>query len=128
MLNSLIGLEYKWGAHPNDDSGFTDCFALSMEVRRRLGLHDFYPEFQWVYDEYEEEKVAGSQILKWVWEKGERIKQPRKGAIFRAPSFTGGIALACVVDDDSAIMIGPGKRVIAMPFAKVVKGQFHWAK
>ena len=64
MLNSLIGLEYKWGAHPNDGSGFTDCFALSMEVRRRLGLHDFYPEFQWVYDEYEEEKVGWLANLK----------------------------------------------------------------
>jgi hypothetical protein len=43
MLNSLIGLEYKWGAHPNDGSGFTDCFALSMEVRRQTGLARFLP-------------------------------------------------------------------------------------
>jgi hypothetical protein len=128
MLNDLIGLQYKWGAHPMDGSGFTDCFALSMEVRRMLGLHDFYPEFKWVYDLYEEEEVGGLQVLKWIWAKSERIKQPRAGALFRASSFSGSIALATVVSDDRAIMIGPGKRVIALPFANVVKGKFHWAK
>jgi hypothetical protein len=128
MLNSLIGLEYKWGAHPNDGSGFTDCFALSMEVRRRLGLHDFYPEFQWVYSNYEEESVSGRQILQWMWQRTERTSVPIVGSLFRAPSPHGGIALATVVDDDRAIMIGPGKRVIAMPFAKVIKRHFHWAK
>jgi hypothetical protein len=128
MLNSLIGLEYKWGAHPNDGSGFTDCFALSMEVRCRLGLHDFYPEFQWVYSNYEEESVSGRQILQWMWQRTERTSVPIVGSLFCAPSPHGGIALATVVDDDRAIMIGPGKRVIAMPFAKVIKRHFHWAK
>lgn len=128
MLNSLIGLEYKWGAHPNDGSGFTDCFALSMEVRRRLNLYDFYPEFEWVYHQYETEGVNGQQILRWIWQRTERSSVPIIGALFRAPSSHGAIALATVIDDDRAIMIGPGKRVIAMPFAKVVKGNFHWAK
>ena len=128
MLNDLIGLKYKWGRHPKDGTGFTDCFALSMEVRRILGFHDFYPEFKWVYDQYEEEGVSGVQILKWLWARGERIKQPRPGALFRAPSMNGAIALATVVNDDRAIIIGPGKTVIAMPFASVVKGKFHWAK
>ena len=127
-FNDLIGLQYKWGAHPADGSGFTDCFALSMEARRRLGLHDFFPEFQWVYEAYEDEGVGGRQILQWIWQRAERTKEARIGAVFRTKGCNGaGIALATVIDNETALLIGPGKRVIALPFATVAKGNFYWA-
>lgn len=127
FVGDLLGLEYQWGAHPSQGNGFTDCFALSMEIRRRAGLHDFYPDFQWVYDEYETEGVGGKQILRWIWEKGKKIKEPRLGAVFRGPSYGQAIALAAVVSSQEAIMIGPSKRVIMAPLAKVTKGHFYWA-
>lgn len=126
--NDLIGLEYKWGAHPLDGAGCTDCFALTMEIRRRMGLHDFYPDFRWMYDAYDAEKVPGQQILKWIWANGVRIKEPKVGAIFRGPSFSNAIALAGIVSPNEALMIGPKGKVIVVPFAKVAKGLFYWAE
>jgi len=127
-FNDLIGLQYKWGAHPLDNNGFTDCFALVMEVRRRLGLRDFYPDFKWVYEAYGHEGVRGRQILRWFWDYGQRINSAREGAIFRTMGANAtGLALAVVIDSDSALLIGPSGRVIALPFAKVAGGRFYWA-
>lgn len=127
-FNDLIGLEYKWGAHPVDGSGFTDCFALVMEVRKRLGLHDFYQDYSWVYEAYDCEAVSGRQILKWMWQKGQRSDTARPGALFRSPGAAQGIALAVVINSEYALMIGPAKKVIAVPFATVAKGKFYWAE
>lgn len=127
-FNDLIGLEYKWGAHPADGSGFTDCFALTMEARRRLGLYDFYQDYSWVYGAYDNEGVGGKQILKWIWEKGQRCNTPRPGALFRSPGAAQGIALAAVINDELSLMIGPAKKVIVVPFATVAKGKFYWAE
>ena len=128
VFNDLIGLEYKWGAHPLDNNGFTDCFALVMEARRRMGLRDFYPDFKWVYDAYGHEGVKGRQILRWFWDYGQRINSAREGAIFRTMGANAtGLALAAVIDSDSALLIGPSGRVIALPFAKVACGRFYWA-
>jgi hypothetical protein len=127
-FNDLIGLQYKWGAHPSDKSGFTDCFALSMEARRRMGLHDFFPEFQWVYKEYDDEGVGGRQILRWIWERAQRTTEACNGAVFRTKGRDGGgIALATVINEQDALLIGPSKRVIVLPFATVTKGKFYWA-
>jgi hypothetical protein len=128
VFNDLIGLEYRWGARPSDGSGFTDCFALVMEVRRRFGLHDFYPDFQWVYEAYGHEGVGGRQILRWFWDHGQRINDAREGAIFRTMGANAtGLALAAVIDSENALLIGPSQRVIALPFAKVASGRFYWA-
>ena len=124
MFNDLIGMPYRWGACPSDGSGFTDCFGLSMEVRKRLGLHDFRPEFAFIY---EQEAVSVKQILKWLWERGEKLKEPRNGAVFCNGGRETGIALATVCDNDRAILLGPSKRVIMAPLATVARGKFYWA-
>jgi hypothetical protein len=125
-FNDLIGLEYQWGAKPSDGAGFTDCFGLTMEARQRLGLHSFYPEFAWMYEQYDEQTISGKRIIKWLWEKGTRIKQPKEGAIFRVASDRS-IALAVVIPGSQALFIGPSKRVISAPLAKVARGKYFWA-
>jgi hypothetical protein len=127
-FNDLIGLEYKWGARPSDGSGFTDCFGLTMEIRKRLGLYDFYSDYCWMYEAHEDEGVSGKQILKWIWERGQRSKLARPGAIFRSPSALQGIALAAVINEEHSLMIGPSRKVIVVPFATVAKGKFYWAE
>lgn len=125
-FHDLIGLEYQWGAKPSDRSGFTDCFGLTMEVRSRLGLHSFYPDFAWMYEQYNEQTISGKQIMKWLWEKGQRISKPQAGAIFRIRAERS-IALAAVTPGDNALFIGPNKRVICVPLAKVARGRYFWA-
>jgi hypothetical protein len=125
-FHDLIGLEYQWGAKPSDGSGFTDCFGLTMEARQRLGLHSFYPEFQWLYDQYDEQTISGKQIIQWLWDKGRRINQPRAGAIFRIRAERS-IALAVVIPGDDALFIGPGRRVVSAALAKVARGKYFWA-
>lgn len=128
MFNNLIGLQYKWGSHPLHNSGFTDCFALSMEIRRRLGLHDFYADYQWVYENYEEGQVSARQILQWVWKHTERTDKARAGAIFKVFGLGySRIALATVIDDENALLISSSRGVVAVPFAKVAKRKFYWA-
>jgi hypothetical protein len=127
LFNDLLGLQYQWGAHPSDGSGLTDCFALSMEIRRRLGLHDFYAEFQWVYKEYGHEGVSAKQIIQWMRERSKIITEPRNGALFRHCSPGRNVALATVIDDFYAILLGPSQRVIVAPLATVAKGKFYWA-
>jgi hypothetical protein len=126
-FNDLIGLQYQWGARPRDRSGFTDCFALSMEARKRMGLRDYSPVFQWVYDQFAPEKVGGRQIIRWLWQYSEKTKICRNGAMFYISSGNSGIALATVVHDYSALFIGPSKRVIVAPLATVTRGKFFWA-
>jgi hypothetical protein len=127
MFNDLIGLEYRWGCRPGDNSGFTDCFGLTMEIRSRLGLYDFYPDFEWVYEKHKEETIAARQILKWLWARGERIQDARAGAVFRNASQKGHVALAAVIDPSSAMFLGSDQRVICAPLATVARGKFFWA-
>lgn len=126
MFSDLIGLEYQWGAKPSDNSGFTDCFGLTMEARSRLGLHDFRSDFAWLYEQYDEQTISARQIVKWLWEKGQRIDKPKEGAIFRIRSERS-IALAVVLPGDNALFIGPSQRVICAPLAKVARGKYFWA-
>lgn len=99
-----------------------------MEARERMGLHSFYSKFQWMYEAYPSEGVGARQIVQWLWEEGQRIKEPRDGAIFRCPSIGPSVALSVVVPGDNALLIGPGKRVISVPLATVARGKFFWAE
>jgi hypothetical protein len=99
-----------------------------MEIRKRLGLHDFRKDFSWIYDSYNEHSLTAKQILRWVWKHGERTTIARPGALFVTKGASGtGLALVTVTDDSLALLIGPSGRVIALPFAKVAKGKFYWA-
>ena len=63
-MNDLIGLQYRWGARPSDGTNETDCFQLSCEVRRRLGLADVSSEFEWVYEEYTAETLSRMRLIR----------------------------------------------------------------
>ena len=45
-MNDLIGLQYQWGARFADGKGYTDCFQLVCEIRKRLGLSDYSGKFE----------------------------------------------------------------------------------
>lgn len=128
MFNDLIGLPYKWGAFPGDGSGFTDCFGLSMTIRARLGLHDFRLDYAWLYEHYDETTLSGRQIVKWLWERGEKIPFARPGAVFMNHGGASGVALATVIDPSIAMLIGHSGRAIMAPLATVARGRFYWAE
>jgi hypothetical protein len=67
MFNDLIGLRYGWHCRPNDGTGKTDCFQLVCEARRRLGMSDYAPRFEWVYSVYDEFSLPPRQILRWLF-------------------------------------------------------------
>lgn len=127
-FNDLVGLQHQWAKRPADGSGFTDCFALCMEVRRRLGLHDFMEEFGWVYEQCQPEEISNRQIVKWLWKNAKQITEPRPGAVFYLPSPNGSLAMAVITDNQNCLLLGPGKKVISLPFAKVAKGKYYWAE
>lgn len=127
-FNDLIGLRHQWAKRPGDGSGYTDCFALCMEVRKRLGLHDFMEEFGWVYEECQPEEISNKQIVRWLWRNAQRITEPRPGAVFYLPSPGHLLAMAVIVDSENCLFLGPGKSVISLPFAKVAKGKYYWAE
>lgn len=81
MFNDLLGLRYRYGASPEDGSGFTDCFQLVCTVRRRLGLSDWAPRFAWVYEQFPE-GVTYRQLFRWVLENGDEYFLPKPGNVF----------------------------------------------
>lgn len=127
-VNDLIGLRHQWAKRPGDGSGCTDCFALCMEVRQRLGLKSFMADYEWVYQYYQPGEISNRQIISWIWRNSEKIKEPRPGAVFYVPSGGKLLALAVVVDGKDCLFLSPGKQVVRMPFATVAKGKFYWAE
>lgn len=125
--NDLIGLQYKFGTSPEDGSGFTDCFSLCMEVRKRLGLKLLRRDFQWVYDEYSETTLTTKQILKWFTTYGEIITSPRPGAIFGIPHGAMMFPMAVVASEGDCLFISPGKMVVAAPLSLMAPSKFFWA-
>jgi hypothetical protein len=111
MWPDLIGLQYRWGASPEDGSGYTDCFHLACTVRRRLGLSDYAPHYAWVYEQYTEATLPAKQVLRWVLQHGHRCP-PRTGATIVLPTRLGGLAThtGCGI-----IWLGPGQNVIHTP-------------
>lgn len=126
-FNDLIGLQYDWHSEPADTNGHTNCFALCMEVRKRLGLNDFINQYRHLYKDTEENEIGLRQILRLIRLHGKRIFEARPGAVFYSQSVNGQIAMAVVVDETNALMLAPGGRVICLPFAKVAKGYYYWA-
>lgn len=129
MINysDLIGLKHKYAASPRDGEGYTDCWLLCMEVRRRLGLQKLEDAFPWVYRDYKEEELTIFRILRWLLKLGERITEPRPGAIFYLPGNKSLLAMAVVADDGNCLFLGPSKMVVAAPVSMVRPKYFFWA-
>jgi hypothetical protein len=125
--SDLIGLKHKYAASPEDGEGYTDCWLLCMEVRRRLGLNHTKENFPWVYENYAEEELTIRRILRWLLTHGEVLKDPRPGAVFYLPGAKSLLAMAVVADDGNCLFLGPSKMVIAAPVSMVMPKKFFWA-
>jgi hypothetical protein len=111
-MNDLIGLEYAWGHRPGDGTGKTDCFQLSCEVRKLLGMFSFANTYQWVYDQYTEDSLPNRQLMRFLLESGKRIEVPTVGAM---ALFSGEKAALGTVTDYGIVFIAPGGRVVHAP-------------
>lgn len=125
--NDLIGLRHKYAASPEDGEGYTDCWLLCMEVRRRLGLKHTKESFPWVYRDFTEEELTVRKIFRWLLSYGEVIKEPRPGAVFYLPGAGSLLAMAVVADESHCLFISESKMVVAAPLATVKPKKYFWA-
>jgi hypothetical protein len=125
--SDLIGLKHRYAASPEEGNGYTDCWLLCMEVRRRLGLKKCKEYFSWVYDDYTEEELTIRKILRWLISQGELLTEPRPGAVFYLPGANSLLAMAVVADNGNCLFLGPGKIVTAAPVSTVMPKKFFWA-
>lgn len=112
-MNDLIGLRYGWGHRPGDGSGMTDCFQLTCEVRRRMGLGDYTEQFAWVYDRYDEQTFPRGRIARWLLQNGQRLPSARPGAVALLPGQAG--AALGTATENGVIFIAPGQNVVHAP-------------
>jgi hypothetical protein len=112
-MNDLIGMRYGWGHAPDDGSGLTDCFQLTCEVRRRLRLSSYRERFAWVYERWTEETFRNGLLLRWLLTHGDRIDEPRLGAVALLPSAAGRALGTCT--ESGVVFIGAGQLVIRSP-------------
>lgn len=110
--NDLIGLGYGFGCRPRDSSGKTDCFQLVCEVRRRLGLADYAPEFEWVYRSYSEATFPRIRLIRWLMERCTRTTDPAPGDVVL---FGGATAMGAVTAERGVIFLAGSKRVAHLP-------------
>lgn len=104
IYNDLIGLKRAWAAKPGDGSGCVDCCLLAAEVHKRLGYHDYTPEFEWVFQRYTDETFPRRYMARWLLENGVRIAQPEPHAVVLLPGTSGG-AMGTVLDDGGVLLI-----------------------
>jgi hypothetical protein len=122
-MNDLIGLEYCWGAHPNDGRNKTDCFQLVCEIRTRLGLSDHSERYSWAYWWFTSETLKPRHVARWLLQSGRRIKIPKEGAIALLDEPENA-ALGTVVGR-RVVCIAPGGRVVSVPLERV-KAYYFW--
>ena len=102
--NDLLWLRYGWGHAPGDGSGLTDCFQLVCEVRRRLGLRDYGPEFDWAYDTYTETTLPRMRLMRWLLDHCSRVDTPQPGDVLLCQGAAAG-AFAVVSAEGGMIHI-----------------------
>ena len=122
-MNDLIGLEYRWGAHPRDGSGKTDCFQLVCEIRSRLGLSDYSEKFSWAYWLYDEKTLRPIRMARWLMHEGKRLKLPEVGAVALLAEPDN--AALGTVTDQGVICIAPGGCVVSVPVSRV-SAHYFW--
>ena len=106
-MNDLIGLKRAWAAMPGDGSGTVDCCLLAAEVHKRLGYHDYTPDFAWIFKQYTDDTFPRRLMAKWLLQNGTRISCPEPHAVVLLPGSSGG-AMGTVMDDGSVLFISEG--------------------
>ena len=104
-FNDLIGLSRAWAAKPGDGSGSIDCCILAAEVHKRLGYHDYAPDFEWVFEQYTDQTFPRRYMAKWLLKNGNRIPDPEPHCVVLLPGSDGG-AMGTVMDDGTILFIG----------------------
>lgn len=121
-MNDLIGLEYQWGANPDLLSGYCDCFQLFCAVRRRLGMKDYYQQFEWVYEQYDEKSFSWRSMKTWLNENclpTMEIINGDVGMFIKRP------ALASVANG-RIYCIAPRGRSVSMMSSKDILSSINW--
>ena len=103
-MNDLIGLRRAWAAKPGDGSGTVDCCLLAAEVHKRLGYHDYTPDFAWVFEKYTDDTFPRRYMAKWLLQNGTRLTTPEPHAVVLLPGSHGG-ALGTVMEDGNVLFI-----------------------
>lgn len=124
-MNDLIGLEYKWGHKPSDGSGFTDCFQLSCEIRKRLGLVDHSPLYSWVYEQYTESTFTPRRLARFLFQSGVRCSTASIGDMILVNAAAGALG---TVTEHGIMYLGQEKRVILAPGLFPNSYYFHMDK
>lgn len=113
-MNDLIGLRRAWAAKPGDGSGTVDCCLLAAEVHRRLGYHDYAPDFAWVFERYTDETFPKRFIAKWLLQNGTRLKKGEPHAVVLLPGAKGG-AMGTMLDNGEVLFISERSGVVIAP-------------
>jgi hypothetical protein len=123
-MNELIGLQYRWGASPDDNEGFTDCFQLFCAVRRRLGLHDHASSFAWAYESYEEDSLPPLRMARWLLQHANRINSPSSGCV----AMLGQRSALGTIANNHIICIAPRGRSVSMALSPKMAKELNWFK
>ena len=121
-MNDLIGLQYEWGASPDDGNCKSDCFQLSCTIRRRLGLKDYAPLFAWAYQKYDEKSFSWRLLLRWLKENSLPIDSFQDGDVGMHIEKA---ALITIVGK-RAFCIAPGGRSVSIECSESVLSCAHW--
>jgi len=121
-MNDLIGLQYQWGANPDEKLGFTDCFQLFCAVRRRLGMKDYAEQFAWAYERYDEDNFPWRIMKQWLRENCLPTMEERNGSV---GMFRKRPALATIANG-RVYCIAPRGRSVSMMSNKDIMMSIHW--
>jgi hypothetical protein len=98
MINDLIGLRHETAAKFFPGCKTIDCFGLFIETRKRLGLHDFADDFEWVYQEIDNQTLPLRKIAAYMKKIARRTDCPIEGDLAVLPSKATTIGLGVVVN------------------------------
>ena len=126
-VNDLIGLKRAWAAAPGDGSGTVDCCLLAAEVHKRLGYHDYTPDFAWVFEKYTDATFPRRYMAKWLLENGTKLHGPEPHALVLLPGSDGG-AMGTVMDDGNVLFITEKSGVVLAPLPATVGHYFRLNK
>ncbi len=121
-MNDLIGLEYQWGANPDEKPGYCDCFQLFCAVRRRLEMKDHAQQFAWVYEQYEEASFSWRIMKTWLKENCSSTIETSNGDV---GMFIKRPALATVAHG-RIYCIAPRGRSVSMISSKDTLSSINW--
>jgi hypothetical protein len=121
-MNDLIGLQYQWGASPDDGEGKSDCFQLCCTIRRRLGMKDYAPDFAWAYEQYDEQSFSPRLLMRWLKDNCFSIESLQDGDVGMCIEK----AALVTVANGRLFCIAPKGRSVSIECNESVLSYAHW--